>query len=50
LGTSSLITSNWEHIKVMAGIALIISIFCLVLANIAYIIFTMVKGKAKLKE
>jgi len=38
------------NIKVMAGIALIVSIFCLVLANIAYIVFTMIKGKAKLKE
>lgn len=38
------------NIKVIAGIALVISIFCLVLANIAYIIFNMIKGRQKLKE
>ena len=34
----------------MAGIALIVAIFLLVLANIIFIIYTMVKGRDKLKE
>jgi len=38
------------HIKVLAGIALMVSIFLLVLANILFIIFNMIKGKEKLKE
>lgn len=38
------------NIKVIAGMALIASIFCLVLANLVYIAFTMCKGRAKLKE
>ena len=38
------------NIKVMAGIALIVAIFLLVLANIIFIIYTMVKGRDKLKE
>jgi cytochrome b subunit of formate dehydrogenase len=37
------------NIKVMAGIALIVAIFLLVAANIAFIIYTMIKGKDKLK-
>jgi predicted membrane protein len=38
------------NIKVVAAIALMVSIFLLVLANIIYIIYNMVKGKEKLKE
>ena len=38
------------NIKVIAGIALMVSIFLLVLANLVYIIYNMIKGKAKLKE
>ena len=38
------------NIKVVAGVALIIAIFLLVLANIAFIIYSMIKGKPKLKE
>ena len=38
------------NIKVVAGIALIISIFLLVLANIVFIGYTVFRGKAKLKD
>jgi hypothetical protein len=38
------------NIKVIAGISLMVSIFLLVLANLIYIIYNMVKGKQKLKE
>lgn len=38
------------NIKVIAGISLMVSIFLLVLANIIYIIYNMVKGKQKLKQ
>lgn len=38
------------NIKVVAGVALIISIFLLVLANIIFIGYTVFKGKEKLKE
>lgn len=37
-------------IKVTAGIALMASIFFLVLSNIVYIVYNMIKGKEKLKE
>lgn len=38
------------NIKVVAAIALMVSIFLLVLANIIYIVYNMIKGKEKLKE
>jgi len=38
------------NIKVIAGVALVSSIFLLVLANIAFNIYLMVKGKDRLKE
>jgi len=38
------------NIKVISGIALIVAIFFLVLANLAFIGYNMVKGKEKLKE
>lgn len=38
------------HIKVAAGAALIISIFLLVLANISFIIYTVMKGPQQLKD
>lgn len=38
------------HIKVVAAIALMASIFFLVLSNILYIIYNMIQGKQKLKE
>ena len=38
------------NIKVVSGIALIVAIFFLVLANLAFIAYNMIKGKAKLKE
>lgn len=38
------------NIKVIAGIALVIAIFFLVMSNIAFIIYNLIKGKEKLKE
>jgi amino acid permease len=38
------------NIKVVSGIALIVSIFFLVLCNLIFIVYNMVKGKAVLKE
>ena len=38
------------NIKVVAGIALMASIFFLVLSNLVYIMYNMIKGKEKLKE
>jgi len=38
------------NIKVVAGVALIVSIFLLVLANLVFIAYTMWRGKARLKE
>jgi amino acid permease len=38
------------NIKVIAGIALVVAIFLLVLANILFIAYNVVRGKDKLKE
>ena len=38
------------HIKVVAGVALIVSIFLLVLANLIFIGYTVWRGKDRLKE
>jgi hypothetical protein len=37
------------NIKVIAGLALVISIFLLILANLAFIIYLVIKGKERLK-
>jgi uncharacterized membrane protein len=37
------------NIKVIAGIALIVAIFLLVIANIAFILYSVILGKTKLK-
>jgi amino acid permease len=38
------------NIKVVAGAALVVSIFLLVLANLIFIGYTVIKGKEKLKQ